>query len=135
MVGPSCILSRPGPHRANIRKRLTKTLKLYCYDTCQLCHLLCIRTLDQPLTSPLPGMVFENPVIEERMKARLNAGRNPDLHFYRDDNKVEVDPADLNDADCGLLAEIESSQTYRSDFSRHLRVVDGRSWTPSRAPG
>jgi predicted AAA+ superfamily ATPase len=68
-------LSRPGPHRANIRKRLTKTLKLYFYDTCLLCGLLRIRALDQPLTSPLPGMVFENPVIEERMKARLNAGR------------------------------------------------------------
>ena len=53
----------------------------------------------------------------------LNAGRDPDLYFYRDDNKVEVDLVDMTDADHGLLAEIKSSQTYRSGFSRHLRVV------------
>jgi predicted AAA+ superfamily ATPase len=68
-------------------------------------------------------MVFENFVIAERMKAYLNAGREPDLYFYRDDNKVEVDLVDLTDSSCGLLAEIKSSQTYRSGFSKNLRLV------------
>lgn len=123
MLESSYVLFRLRPYHANLRKRLTKTPKLYFYDTGLLCYLLRIRTLDQLLTSPYLGMVFENLVIEERMKMHLNAGRDPDLYFYRDDNKVEVDLVDMTDADHGLLAEIKSSQTYRSGFSRHLRVV------------
>ncbi|MBM6999923.1 ATP-binding protein [bacterium] len=123
MLESSYVLFRLRPYHANLRKRLTKTPKLYFYDTGLLCYLLRIRTLDQLLTSPYLGMVFENLVIEERMKTHLNAGRDPDLYFYRDDNKVEVDLVDMTDADHGLLAEIKSSQTYWSGFSRHLRVV------------
>jgi predicted AAA+ superfamily ATPase len=123
MLESSYVLFRLRPYHANLRKRLTKTPKLYFYDTGLLCYLLRIRTLDQLLTSPYLGMVFENLVIEERMKMHLNAGRDPDLYFYRDDNKVEVDLVDMTDADHGLLAEVKSSQTYRSGFSRHLRVV------------
>ena len=111
------------PFWPNIGKSLTKTPKLYFYDTGLLCYLLRIRTLEQLLASPYLGMVFENLVIEERMKTHLNAGREPDLYFYRDDNKVEVGLVDLTDPDHGILAEIKSSQTYRSSFSRHLHVV------------
>lgn len=39
------------PYHANLRKRLTKTPKLFFYDTGLLCHLLGIRTTDQLLTS------------------------------------------------------------------------------------
>lgn len=88
-----------------------------------MCYVLRIRTLDQLLKSPYLGMVFENLVIEERMKAHLNAGREPDLYFYRDESKVEVDLIDLTDPDGSLLAEIKSSKTYRPSFSRHLSSV------------
>ena len=123
MLESSYVVFRLRPYHANLRKRLTKTPKLYFYDTGLLCYLLRIRTLEQLLASPYLGMVFENLVIEERMKTHLNAGREPDLYFYRDDNKVEVGLVDLTDPDHGILAEIKSSQTYRSSFSRHLHVV------------
>lgn len=123
MLESSYIVFRLRPYRANLRKRLIKTPKLYFYDTGLLCYLLRIRTLDQLLRSPYLGMVFENLVIEERMKAHLNAGREPDLYFYRDESKVEVDLIDLTDPDGSLLAEIKSSKTYRPSFSRHLSSV------------
>lgn len=142
MLESSYIVFRLRPYHANLRKRLTKSPKLYFYDTGLLCYLLRIRTLDQLLTSPYLGMVFENFVIEERMKTHLNAGREPDLYFYRDNNKVEVDLVDLTEPDCGLIAEIKSSQTYRSGFARHLRVVGDeigipaeRSFVVERAEG
>lgn len=47
------------------------------------------------------------------MKTHLNAGREPDLYFYRDENKAEVDLVDLTDPDRAFLAEIKSSQTYQ----------------------
>lgn len=123
MLESSYIVFRLRPYHANLRKRLTKTPKLYFYDTGLLCYLLRIRTLDQLLRSPYLGMVFENLVIEERMKAHLNAGREPDLYFYRDESKVEVDLIDLTDPDGSLLVEIKSSKTYRPSFSRHLSSV------------
>lgn len=123
MLESSYIVFRLRPYHANMRKRLIKTPKLYFYDTGLLCYLLRIRTLGQLLTSPYLGMVFENLVIEERMKTHLNAGREPDLYFYRDESKVEVDLVDLTESDHALLAEIKSSQTYRSSFARQLNKV------------
>ena len=123
MLESSYIVFRLRPYHANLRKRLTKTPKLYFYDTGLLCYLLRIRTLSQLLTSPYLGVVFENFVVEERMKTHLNAGREPDLYFYRDENKAEVDLVDLTDPDRAFLAEIKSSQTYRSSFTRYLHAV------------
>ena len=57
------------------------------------------------------------------MKTHLNSGREPDLYFYRDENKAEVDLVDLTDPDQAFLAEIKSLQTYRSGFTRYLHTV------------
>lgn len=110
------------PYHANISKRLTKTPKLYFYDTGLLCHLLGIRSADQLANGGMYGAIFENFVIMERAKAHLNALLAPELYFYRDDSKVEVDLIDLTEAPA-LLAEIKSGQTYRNGFSRHVRSV------------
>lgn len=123
MLESSYIVFRLRPYHANMRKRLTKTPKLYFYDTGLLCYLLRIRTLGQLLTSPYLGPVFENLIIEEQMKAHLNAGEEPDLYFYRDDSKVEVDLIDMTRPGSELIAEIKSSQTFHSSFSRHVRSV------------
>ncbi len=48
--------------------------------------------------------------------------RSPELYFYRDDSKVEVDHMDLTETPA-TLAEIKSGQTYRENFSRHVRSV------------
>ncbi len=110
------------PYHANLAKRLTKTPKLYFCDTGLLCHLLGIRSTEQLVNSDVYGAVFENFVIMERAKSHLNSLRAPELYFYRDDSKVEVDLVDLTDAQA-LLAEIKSGQTYRNSFSRHVRSV------------
>ena len=112
------------PYHANIAKRLTKTPKLYFCDTGLLCHLLGIRSPEQLVNSELYGAIFENFVIMERVKGHLNALRSPELYFYRDDSKVEVDLMDLTETP-GILAEIKSGQTYRESFSRHVRSVAG----------
>ena len=40
---------------------------------------------------PLRGNIYENLVIMEVLKTRLNTGQRPDLYFYRDSNGKEVD--------------------------------------------
>lgn len=110
------------PYHANIAKRLTKSPKLYFYDTGLLCHLLGIRSLEQLVSGDMYGAIFENYVVIEQIKLRLNHLRSPELYFYRDDSKVEVDLIDLTD-NPALLIEIKSGQTYREAFGRHIRSV------------
>ena len=111
------------PYHANLRKRLTKTPKLYFYDTGLLCHLLRIQTREQLLSSTQRGAIYEDLVIAETIKRHQNAGRQPQLFFYRDDSKIEVDLVDLTNVSKLELVEIKPSATFRPSFTRHLSHV------------
>ncbi len=111
----SYILFLLRPHHANFTKRLVKSPKLYFYDSGLLCWLLGIRQADQLAVHPLRGGIFESFVIAELVKAGLNRGERPTLHFWRDSNGNEVDVI----ADVGpkmLPIEIKSGQTLNRDF-------------------
>ena len=79
------------PYYENIGKRLTKTPKIYFYDTGLACYLLGIENEDQLKNHPLRGNLFENMVINEAMKNRFNQGKTANLYFYRDKSQKEVD--------------------------------------------
>lgn len=114
------------PFFSNEGKRLTKSPKLYFYDTGLLCHLLGIDALPELLLSSHLGAVFENLVVSETMKRHLNAGKEPQLLFYRDDSKVEVDLLDFTDASNRQIIEIKAGETYRERFATHLNSVGDR---------
>jgi predicted AAA+ superfamily ATPase len=80
----------PSLHRT-VRKRLTKSPKLYFYDTGLLCHLLGIRGTADLREHPLRGSIFENWVVAEVLKWRWNRGLRSELAFYRDQRGAEVD--------------------------------------------
>ena len=119
----SYVLFRLQPFHANLRKRLTKTPKIYFYDTGLLCHLLGIRTPEQLRDSPARGAAFENLVVAETLKRHLHAGRTPELYFYRDDSKIEVDLVDTTERTAPELVEIKSTTTYKPELARHLGNV------------
>lgn len=123
LLESSYIVFRLQPYHASLRKRLTKTPKLYFHDTGLLCHLLGIRTAEHLRDSPARGAVFENLIVEETLKRHVHAGRAPELYFYRDDSKIEVDLVDITDRSAPELVEIKSTTTFRSDFARHLGSV------------
>ena len=79
------------PHHANYNKRQVKMPKLYFYDVGLVSWLLGIRTTEHIATHPLRGAIFENFVIAELIKSRLNKGERPQLCFWRDSNGNEVD--------------------------------------------
>lgn len=108
------------PFYTNARKQVVKTPKLYFYDTGLLCHLLGIRTVEALVAHPKFGDIFENLIIAETMKQHLNANQEPQLFFYRDASKVEVDLLDFTDPNNRMLIEIKSGQTYHDRFARHL---------------
>lgn len=113
------------PYYSNIGKRLTKTPKLYFYDTGLASYLLGIRTVEQMDTHPLRGNLFENMVINDMMKAATNQGEEPALFFYRDRSQREVDLLRLN-ADGTIEAyEIKAGHTYNPDYFKHLNYLKG----------
>jgi hypothetical protein len=79
------------PYHKNFDKRLVKTPKIYFYDTGLVCHLLGIDNEKQIASHWAKGALFENMVINELIKSRLNAGVNPDFYFWKENSGPEVD--------------------------------------------
>ncbi len=91
------ILERSGviyilhPYSTNITKRLVKTPKMYFMDTglaAYLCRWPNAETLE---SGAMDGAFFETYVVTEIVKSYYNAGRRPDLYYYRDIDGKEID--------------------------------------------
>lgn len=110
------------PYYANINKRLTKTPKVYFYDTGLLTYLLDIETPEQLTTHPLRGGVFENLAIIELLKQRFNIGKSSNLSYYRENSGREADIV-RTIGDKMDLFEVKSSQTWNKSFIRNLNYL------------
>jgi len=118
LLETSFIAATLAPWFANTTKRLTKSPKLYFYDTGLAAWLCGITDASQLATHPLRGAFFENLAYIELQKHNYNHALNLQPYYYRD-NICEVDflwPAG------GKLLPIEakSAQTIASDFSKGL---------------
>lgn len=118
----SYIIKLLPPFYENISKRLTKTPKLYFYDTGLACYLLDIETEQQLTRDKMRGHLFENFVIMEALKERYNQGKESNLFFYRDSNDVEVDLL-LKKGNEYCAIEIKSSQTYHPEFEAGIKSL------------
>jgi predicted AAA+ superfamily ATPase len=108
------------PHFTNFNKRLVKTPKLYFLDTGLAAWLLGIRELEQLAYHAQRGVLFENLVVTEFLKGRLNRGVPADLYFWRDSKGLEVDLL-IDDGLSLMPVEIKSGQTIAADFLTALR--------------
>ena len=121
------------PWAANEGKRLIKAPKLYLLDSGLLCHLLRIRTQEALLQSEHLGAIVENLVVAETLKRHLHRGEEPELYYYRDDAKREIDLIDATDAAGRFAVEVKSGETYRDKFSLQLsRVGSELGFEPER---
>lgn len=91
------ILERSGiifilrPYYNNITNRLVKTPKMYFLDTglaAYLCRWPNAETLEN---GAMDGAFFETYVVSEIVKSYYNAGKRPDLYYYRDVDGKEID--------------------------------------------
>ncbi len=110
------------PYFANISKQLTKMPKVYFYDTGLLCYLLEIESEKQYQTSPLRGAIFENMAISELMKAQYNAGRVPNINFFRERSGKEVD-AMVKTPEGVHLYEVKAGSTFKPEFTSNMAYV------------
>lgn len=110
------------PYYNNFGKRQTKAPKICFTEPGLAAYLLGIRNVEQMSTHPLMGHLFENMVIVEALKYRLNRGEDSDLYFYRNSSgSIEVDLL-IEDGTSLLPREIKSSSTYSSSMSANLKA-------------
>jgi predicted AAA+ superfamily ATPase len=118
----SYILFRLPPFHKNIGKRLIKSPKLYFYDTGLVCFLLGIENEQQLKSHPLRGAIFENLVVLEFVKSRLNQGKDPNFYYYRDKSQKEIDLIQEN-GNQYVAYEIKSAKAFHTDFLNNLHYL------------
>jgi predicted AAA+ superfamily ATPase len=119
ILGAAYIAYLLPPYYENIGKRLTKTPKIYFYDTGLAAYLLGITDETQLQTHPLRGALFENMAINEMLKERYNAGKDNNFYFYRDKSQREVDIIQWNGLTLNAY-EIKSGISYKADFFKNI---------------
>ena len=108
------------PHHNNLNKRLVKQPKLYFYDTGVASHLLGIQSAEQLESHYIRGPLFENLVVNELLKLRFNAGKESNLHFWRDSHGREIDI--LAEESHGLVPiEVKAGMTISGDFFKNIK--------------
>lgn len=107
------------PYFENIRKRVVRSPKIYFNDTGLAAYLLGIETADQLYRDPLRGGLYENLVILDILKSRLNRGKRPELFFYRDTHGNEVDLI-IRQGRKLLPIEIKSAATFTPEFVKGI---------------
>ncbi len=127
----SFILFRLQPYFENFGKRIIKSPKLYFTDVGFASYLLGIENEMQISRDPLRGHLFENLVLLELVKFRLNQGLEPHLFYWRDVQKNEVDVIFKNGQRL-VPIEIKSSKTYHPDFLKKLHLF--QKLAPERTP-
>ena len=103
----------------NFGKRFVKSPKVYFTEVGLCCHLLGIRKEDQVDRDPLFGGLFENMVVADILKSRLNRGLDPDMYFIRDYKGFEIDLL-VEDGRKIDLYEIKSSMSFHESFADNI---------------
>ena len=116
----SFIIIRIFPYYENFGKRIIKSPKVYFSETGLVSYLLGIESPGQVPTHPLLGHLFENMVVVDAIKTRLNRGEDHNIYFFRDNNKNEVDII-FKQSESLVPVEIKSAATYNDDLLKGLR--------------
>lgn len=110
------------PYFKNFGKRFIKAPKVYFTDVGLVCYLLGIRDAAQIAAHPLVGGIFENMVVIEMLKSRLNRGEDAGLYFMRTSHGVEVDVVAERGGKLDLT-EIKSGGTFHDEMADSLRAM------------
>lgn len=117
----SFVIFKLPPYFSNISKRIVKSPKIYFVEPGLATYLLGIESVRQASRDPLRGNLFENIVVLEAMKTRLNDNKEPNLYYVRTEKGVEIDLILKKE---GILFpfEIKSSMTPNKDFAKNMKV-------------
>ena len=108
------------PYHKNFNKRITKTPKLYFYDTGLTASLLGLRRLEDLTSFHGKGALFENFVIVELLKKQWNRGEPLDAWFWQDHAGREIDLL-VQKGNLLFAYEMKSGQTFNQSFFKNLK--------------
>jgi len=119
----SYIVYQLQPYFSNFNKRVTKSSKLYFYDTGLLCFLLKINDAASVKLSSQKGNLFENYVINECLKKNYHNNLLVDFWFWRDAEGHEVDLIWQN-SELLNLVEIKATETIMPEMFKGLSYFE-----------
>jgi len=79
------------PFSKNISNRMTKMPKIYFMDTGLVCYLTKWNSPETLEAGAKSGEILETFVVAEILKSYLHNGKKPNISFYRDKDKKEID--------------------------------------------
>ena len=119
----SYIVYQLQPYFSNFNKRITKSSKLYFYDSGLLCFLLKITDAEGVKLSSLKGSLFENYIISEYIKKNYHHNLLRDVWFWRDAVGHEVDFIWQKTEKLHLI-EIKATETILTDMFKGLNYFE-----------
>ena len=122
------------PFSLNIGKRIVKTPKVYFTDTGLVCYLCRWLTPETLMNGAMAGSVYETFIVSEILKSYCNAGKKPDLYFFRNTDGQEVDlvfyrdgklfPVEIKKTSSPNPKDVKHFKTLSSFFSS-LEIAEG----------
>lgn len=103
----------------NSKKRLIKMPKGYLRDTVLINHIYQLIDIEQMLTRPNFGLIWESFVLEQIHKNLQNKLPRPNLYYYRTQNKAEIDLI-IQTPKSIIPVEIKSGSSFKKDHIANL---------------
>lgn len=111
------------PYHSNVTKRLMKRPKLYFLDTGLCAYLSGWSSAETLESGAMGGAILETYVVTEVLKSWWNAGKQPQMYYYRDKDGVEIDLLMVQDRAIYPL-EIKKAANARRDWARSFAALD-----------
>lgn len=109
------------PYYNNVGNRFIKTPKVYFMDTGLACYLTGWKTPEVLESGAMSGNMFETYVVSEIIKSYWHNGKQPDIYYYRDKEKREIDVL-LHENGTLYPVEIKKKATRTKEISRLLTL-------------
>ncbi len=122
----SYIIFMVPPFYENFGKRITKSPKVYFYDTGIISYFTGVTSFDQYEQGPMAGSLFENYVVSEIRKNELHRGTLSELYYFRTQDQVEID----------LIVDRKSTKDFieiKKSASFHPKMIQGLKKYPDQA--
>ena len=111
------------PYSNNVGKRFIKTPKVYFMDTGLACYLTGWKTPQTLEAGAMSGEMLETYVVSEILKSYWHDGKQPNIYYYRDKDKREIDVL-LEQDGTFYPVEIKKKSNPDSKDVRAFKVLD-----------
>ena len=111
------------PYSNNLLKRTVTKPKLYFYDTGLVAYLTKWTSAETLEASAMNGAILENYTVAEIVKSYLNAGEEPNLFYYRNNDAKEIDIVMEVDGELHPM-EIKKTANPGTQLTRPFRLLD-----------